>query len=572
MTYALSIVDNDTTVGVNAIKQLATAQTGRIVWKVWFKFVPGSGTPSNWGFVLVNDPTNDVRIVGVVLYYGGNAQDVAIYDYAGGTYVVTKTLPFDPHDGNWHLAVLELDTGTGEFWASIDGVQIGRVSLTAGNYGQVGALRIDAMGSTGTGEVHLDDIELYVNGSLVDKSDFEDNTLQGWSQVNTTANGSVSVVADEVSKPSDAFPLPPLSIPLSDVGMAYIPSLNKAYFGAGYTTGGGDTPSNAWFELDIATGQITQKTSMPLARWGAPVVYHPGTGKIYVFGGAVNSTTPSSTDLQIYDPATDQWTTKTMPYAIKQGAMAVYCPDDDLIHIIDSGAHYAYDPVNDQWTTKTAPPAGSRWGVLTYYDGKIYLVHGYNDALGQAEASLYAYDPATDQWTTLQGPPLANGFYGAVREFGWMNGKLYLAFYQDTPGDFFAEIYEYDPATNSWSKVGYGLIPRDGPCGYLAKDGYLYVIGGRDNHRTPIDPNDQVEKINIMKPKVLIYGPNSDTWARVNDTLEIIVLDANNNPIANTTVTVYKDGVQFATLTTDANGKATLQVTQPGKYYAEVTI
>ena len=574
MVYSLAIVDNDDTNAVVAAKALAQAYTGRITVRILFRVVerlnPGN---SGWGFVLVNsyasidDQTTFTRILAVSFYRPGQtSRTVSIYDYAASQYLIEKEIDVDVHDGLWHECVIHLNTSNGEVYVYVDGIIVYRGTLS-GNYDQVSAIEIDYAGSAETGELHVAKIEVFVGSDLVESIDFEDGTEQGFVMANT-ATGSISVTTDDYDPLVDAKPVGFLSTPLSDVACVYIPEKNKIYFGAGYGPDS-STLSNLWFELDVSTETIAQKTSMPYARWGAPAVYHPKTKKIYVFGGSDNANSATQI-LQVYDPETDTWTSKNIPYAISQGAMAVYCPVCNKIHIIQHNQHLVYDPETDTWETRSPPPRGSRWGVLLFYRGKLYLAHGFNDDVPSGEAYLYEYDHGSDSWVELGTIPITNGFYGAVREFGWLGNKLQIHDYQDDwHGDFFSRIWEYDPESNSWTKIGQGLFAKDGTCGYITKNGWIYVIGGRDNWQSPILAVDFVEKRNIKRKKLLLFSPHSDVYGFVGEQIEVILLDENNNPITGANVTIYKDGSIYTSCSTDSSGKCTFTPNDPGEYYAE---
>ena len=131
---------------------------------------------------------------------------------------------------------------------------------------------------------------------------------------------------------------------------------------------------------DPATDTWTQKGDMPESRRGGftSVV----NGKIYGFGGYTSRT---STSVDEYDPVTDTWTEKAnMPtyriglstsvlngkiYAI--GGYVPGVPDYPGVKTME-----VYDPATDSWTTGRDMPTG-RWGLRTsVVDGKIYVIGG----------------------------------------------------------------------------------------------------------------------------------------------------------------------------------------------------
>ncbi|HWC74581.1 MAG TPA: kelch repeat-containing protein, partial [Gemmatimonadales bacterium] len=80
-----------------------------------------------------------------------------------------------------------------------------------------------------------------------------------------------------------------------------------------------------------------------------------------------------------------------------------------------------YDPATDTWTTDTPLPSGRYGATAAAINGKIYVAGG-SDANGTMAATLFEFDPATHAWTTKQ--PMPTNRYltaGAV-----LNGSLYV--------------------------------------------------------------------------------------------------------------------------------------------------
>ena len=80
-----------------------------------------------------------------------------------------------------------------------------------------------------------------------------------------------------------------------------------------------------------------------------------------------------------YDPATDNWTTKSpcplpnrvLPYSFRD---KIYCIGG--LPYGNTGVNQVYDPATDTWTTKTPMPT-PRYGLqANVVDGKIYLMGG----------------------------------------------------------------------------------------------------------------------------------------------------------------------------------------------------
>jgi N-acetylneuraminic acid mutarotase len=137
---------------------------------------------------------------------------------------------------------------------------------------------------------------------------------------------------------------------------------------------------------DPATGKWTRKADMPTARYGVTACVLDG--RIYVFGGntiygEAEGIVPT---VEVYDPATDTWIQASdMPWGRNHHAASVV---DGRMYIIggctgtpEAGAFMSpvvdvYDPATDAWTT-AADLSTPRWDpTVSVVDGKIYTTGG----------------------------------------------------------------------------------------------------------------------------------------------------------------------------------------------------
>jgi len=145
---------------------------------------------------------------------------------------------------------------------------------------------------------------------------------------------------------------------------------------------------------DPATDSWTQKGDIP-ARRGAGFSSLVD-GKIYVFGGY-----GGSRRVDEYDPATDNWTQKSeMPTARHALSTSVV---DGKIYVIGGyvpgvsgypgvATVEVYDPATDTWTTASDMPTG-RFGPRTsVVDGKIYVIGGMGYWIRTAYGTVEEYD------------------------------------------------------------------------------------------------------------------------------------------------------------------------------------
>jgi N-acetylneuraminic acid mutarotase len=146
---------------------------------------------------------------------------------------------------------------------------------------------------------------------------------------------------------------------------------------------------------DPATDTWTQKGEMPrpIGAGFSSVV----DGKIYVIGGY-----GGSRRVDEYDPVTDTWTQKSdMP--TKRHALSTSALDGKIYAIggyVPGVSGYpgvatveVYDPATDTWTTAPDMPTG-RFGARTsIVDGKVYVIGGMEYWIGSAYRMVEEYDP-----------------------------------------------------------------------------------------------------------------------------------------------------------------------------------
>ncbi len=160
-------------------------------------------------------------------------------------------------------------------------------------------------------------------------------------------------------------------------------------------------------------------------------------GRIFVTGGAPNEGLPAFSQLDVYDIAADQWTTKSnMPTARE---------------------HLASCAVN----------------------GTMIVVGGWSslpNAKDKTQAAAEQYDPLTDHWTQLPDMPTARGGLGAVA----IGSSCHVVGGEDwnlpPPGTFSAHEV-YDVSSGRWTTETPMPTARHGlGLGFLG--GVLYAIGG----------------------------------------------------------------------------------------------
>jgi len=228
---------------------------------------------------------------------------------------------------------------------------------------------------------------------------------------------------------------------------------------------------------DPVTDTWTTKRSMPTARYALAAAEIGG--KLYVVGGS-NGMAYCLSTLEVYDPATDTWTTKCPMPTERSGLAAAEIGEKLYVvggaHWRDTGLRYlstleVYDPATDTWTTKRSMPTGRERLAAAEIGGKLYVVGGSN-GMAYCLSTLEVYDPATDTWTTKCPMPRGRDALAAAE----IGGKLYVVGGWSGNG-YLSTLEVYDPATDTWT------TKRSMPTGreWLAAaeiGGKLYVVGG----------------------------------------------------------------------------------------------
>jgi hypothetical protein len=213
----------------------------------------------------------------------------------------------------------------------------------------------------------------------------------------------------------------------------------KIYAIGGYN-GSGDLGTNE--EYDPVTDTWVFKASMPVPSSGfATAVYE---GKIYCIGGEMN---------QVYDPASDSWENKTaMPTSrtymranVVGGKIYLIggtVPDNKSIPgFRNLSANEVYDPATDTWTTKTPIPNATTISASVTVGNKIYVIG--REAVSSFDNLNQIYDPQTDRWTLGSTPPrgeldtagATTGVYAPERIYFCYGTRFYDPI-KDSVGDF----------------------------------------------------------------------------------------------------------------------------------------
>ncbi|SEK04749.1 Kelch repeat-containing protein [Paenibacillus polymyxa] len=155
-------------------------------------------------------------------------------------------------------------------------------------------------------------------------------------------------------------------------------------------------------------------------------------GKIYVFGGMTTNTLSVAT-VQVYDPASDSWSTKKpLPNTI-HGSSAVLHTDKIYLvagrHIDNSSnvslnTFLEYDPDSDNWSTKPNLLTARGGAQAVIYSNKIFAIAGMTEAGGRSYelSTVESFDFGQNKWSPEASLKQARSGAGAIT----LVGQIYV--------------------------------------------------------------------------------------------------------------------------------------------------
>jgi N-acetylneuraminic acid mutarotase len=269
---------------------------------------------------------------------------------------------------------------------------------------------------------------------------------------------------------------------------------------AGGTDGRGKVLASA--ELyDPVRNRWTPAGSMAATRIGHTATLLP-SGKVLVAGGLVLPfPSPSLASTELYDPATNTWSTaapmiesRTRHTAtllrdgrvLVVGGLTVTLQDGGLFPSELTSAEI-YDPKADRWSL-TAPTGEHRLGqtATRLPDGRVLVAGGQADS-GTFLKSTEIYDPTQDRW--ISAAPMAAARFGHVATLTADGGVLVAGGLGAEPNALnialtSAEIY--DPRTNLWVTVASMAEFHAADTATVLRSGNVLVVGAPGQSRAEV--------------------------------------------------------------------------------------
>lgn len=282
---------------------------------------------------------------------------------------------------------------------------------------------------------------------------------------------------------------------------------------------------------DQATNAWTQTSQMNLASgYGAPVVLDDGN--VLFTGGGLQADEDPDTFMtlsacQIYDPATNQWSSVAPMLESHAEHTATLLADGSVLVVGGvtgrgesasiSGATNdveRYNPTTNTWTRvgSEKTPRISR-SVVLLRDGRVMVVSG-NDGRAHYLSSAELFDPKTDSWSLTA--PMNDAHDGASATV-LLDGDVLLAGGADDPSTALPLLSSeiYDPTTNSWSNGPRMATPRKDQAAVLLPSGKVLVVGGNGvNHLN----NNGIGVTNTSE----LYDPATNSWSNGPDLPEAV--------------------------------------------------
>jgi N-acetylneuraminic acid mutarotase len=196
---------------------------------------------------------------------------------------------------------------------------------------------------------------------------------------------------------------------------------------------------------DPSTNTWTALAPIPVPSSMASAVYYPPTNKIYVFGGSDPDAATVNNLNQIYDIASNTWSTGTLLPDVRAFMASGYSPDN----------------------------------------GKIYLVGGYNTStVDSGQPDTWEYDPVADTYTNKTDfPELAGGYASGI-----INGHLYVAGGRDVNNVSLSTVFDYDIVADTWTQKNDMPGTQNNVRGSAVALDSLFVFGGGNPFIAPDSP------------------------------------------------------------------------------------
>lgn len=232
-----------------------------------------------------------------------------------------------------------------------------------------------------------------------------------------------------------------------------------------------------------ATGKWSQTGPMELTPSQSAAAYESvpvtllANGKVLVTGGRSGSLSFARGGAELFDPATNNWTTVNPMNFARQAHSATLLSNGKVlvaggINRVDRpGAAELYDPITGQWTLTGSlrrPRNGHAAALLP--NGSVLIAAGF---AGESERTAEIYNPATGTWNGAANLNFTHALL-PLTATQLFNNKLLIV-------DSRSEIYDF--ATERWSVIANPALSRQAPLAAMP-NGKVLLIGGSNGENS----------------------------------------------------------------------------------------
>jgi N-acetylneuraminic acid mutarotase len=236
-------------------------------------------------------------------------------------------------------------------------------------------------------------------------------------------------------------------------------------------------------------------TSLPTALMDHAAAEY--NGRIYVVGGFDGFSVTG--DGYVYDPDTTSWASIASMNNARQKPSAAFI--GDLLYVVGGwdfngnpvAALEIYDPASDSWSTGANMPVPVAGAPAVVLDGQMYVIGGCLDGFCTPTNNVYRYDVDANSWESTAAYPEQT----AWQSCGVIEGQIYCA-----GGAGFDEsnhTYGYDPGSDTWTQLA-DMVQTQWGSAFVAVNGRLYISAG------------VTAGFSVVTNQTFIYDPAADTW------------------------------------------------------------
>jgi N-acetylneuraminic acid mutarotase len=294
-------------------------------------------------------------------------------------------------------------------------------------------------------------------------------------------------------------------------------------------------------EYNPVTNTWSTRTPMPTARSGFAIAVYQN--KIYCIGGTVgdsNNLVSGFTRVnEVYDPAKNTWETKA-PMPTPRADLSANVVDGKIYLI--GGKEYwqvnpfyhelnvteVYDPATNSWTTNSSMPIPAFGYASEVADDKIYVIGGarqFQNQLGNLTAisANQVYDAKNDTWSSRASLPVVVSYAAACVTSGVTAPRRIYVVGGFDQANYSNATYAYDFESDVWSSGA--LMPTARAyLGLVVVNDALYAIGGFDGLNL-LAVNERYVPLGYgtVPPELQVLSPENKTYTSKDVQLSLTV-------------------------------------------------